>query len=88
MAARFFQDGFGAQKQLLMLHLLFPKAEQRSQVRAVSVPVLPGEAREVDGDEFLVVAKQVDVAEGPQMAECALFVLIEERAECLPMSRG
>ena len=45
IAARFFQDGFGAQKQLLMLHLLFPKTEQCSQVRTVAVPVLPGEAR-------------------------------------------
>src|SRR6266849_2548902 len=79
MAARFFQDGFGAQKQLLMLHLLFPKAEQRSQVRAVRVPVLSGEAREVDRDEFLIVAKQMDIAEGPQMVERALFALIEER---------
>src|SRR5229473_7487490 len=79
MAARFFQGGFRAHKQLLMLHLLFPKAEQRSQVRAVSVPVLPGEVREVDRDEFLVVAKQVDVAEGPQMVERALFAFIEVR---------
>ena len=61
---RLLQDGFGPQKQLLMLHFLFAKTEQRPQMGAVHVPVLLGEPSQVDGDEFLVVAKQVDVAEG------------------------
>ena len=52
-----------------MLHLLLCKAQQCSQRGAAGVPVLLGEAREVNRDELLIVAKQVNIAKGANMVE-------------------
>jgi len=59
-----------------MLHLLVPKAQQRPQVRAVVVPILLGDFGEVERDEFLIVAKQMDIAEGTNMIQCLLVPCI------------
>jgi hypothetical protein len=73
------QNRLCAAKQLLVLHFLFPEAEQRSQMPAVVVPILLDDAGEVERDEFLIVAIQVRIAEGAAMIERELVLIRQER---------
>ena len=70
-----------------MLHLLVPKAQQRPQVRAVVVPILLGDLGEVERDEFLIVAKQMDIAEGTNMVERLLVLRLQEHQGLGPHPR-
>jgi hypothetical protein len=64
MPAGCLQGRLRAVKQLLMLHFLFAKAQQRPQMGAVGVPSLLDDAGEVERDEFLIIAIQMRIAEG------------------------
>jgi hypothetical protein len=65
-------------KELLMLQLLVAEPEQRAEMCPVAPPVLLHETVQVQGDELLVVAEQVHVAEGPAVVQRALLALVEE----------
>jgi len=78
MPAGVLEDRLRASKQLLMLHFLFPEAQQRLQMRAVIVPILLDDAGEVERDEFLIVAIEMRIAEGATMVERELVLIRQE----------
>src|SRR5262245_29912297 len=78
VAAGMLEVSLGAPEELLMLHLPFPEAEERAQVRTVAVPIVLDGASEMDRDELLEVAEQVHVAEGATVVQRELLCVIEE----------
>jgi hypothetical protein len=60
---------------LLMLHFLFPEAQQRPQMGAVIMPILLNDAGEVEWDEFLIVAIEMHIAESATMVERELVLV-------------
>jgi len=62
-----------------MFHFLFAKTQQSPQVRTIAVPVLLRKFHQVHRNKFLIVAEQVDVAEGAQVIQGPPFL---RRKEC------
>src|SRR5262249_8713498 len=87
MTARLFEHRLRPLKQLLMLQLFLAEADQRTQVGPVAVPVLLHDAGEVEGNELLVVAEQMHVAEGSTMVERTLLPLVQESEALGPHPR-
>src|SRR6185503_9090049 len=72
-AARLLEPDFGAPEELLVLHLLFAEARQRTRSRRIGLPEVRRRAVEMGCDEVLEVPEDVHVAERTAMVQDELL---------------